>query len=382
MPSLVRAVLGLAGALAASVLALAGPVQAADVAAAAFGATQDGRPILKTTLRNDRGMVVSAIDYGATLTAIETPDRKGEVRNVLLSQPTVAGYEATQRRYAATIGRYAGRIGGARFVLDGEVHALEPGKNGATLHGGSRGYDKRVWTSQPVSDRRSVGVRFTLVSPDGDQGFPGRLEVSVTYRLMRRSNDLRIEYLARTDAPTVVNFTNHGFFNLAGAGRGDGLGQRVWIDADRYAEVDQGKIPTGRLPTVEGTVLDFREPAPIGARLDIADPLLASSQGFDHSLVFRTPGGPLRRVAWMEDPASGRRMEISTTEPSVQFNSGNGFDGSEVGSEGVAYRQHDGVAFETQHLPDSPNRPGFPSTTLRPGAVFRSTTVLRFTKAG
>jgi aldose 1-epimerase len=204
----------------------------------------------------------------------------------------------------------------------------------------------------------------------------------VTYRLMRRSNELRIEYAARTDAPTVVNFTNHGFFNLAGAGRGDMLGQRIWIDADRYAEVDQSKIPTGRLPTVEGTVLDFRKPALIGARLKPSDPLLASSQGFDHSLVFRTPGGPLRRVAWMEDPASGRRMEIDTTEPSVQFNSGNGFDGREVGSEGVAYRQHDGFAFETQHLPDSPNRPSFPSTTLRPGKAFHSMTVLRFTVAG
>ena len=365
-------------ALALALVAVVGSAHAAEVTAASFGATQDGRPILKTTLRNDRGMVVSAIDYGATLTAIETPDRKGVVRNILLSQPAVSGYEATERRYAATIGRYAGRIGGARFVVDGKAFQLEPGKNGATLHGGSRGYDKRVWSSQLVSDRRSVGVRFTLVSPDGDQGFPGRLEVSVTYRLMRRSNELRIEYTARTDAPTVVNLTNHGFFNLAGAGQGDVLGQRVWIDADRYAEVDGSKIPTGRLPSVEGTVLDFRKPAPIGARLKPEDPLLASSQGFDHSLVFRTPGGPLRRVAWMEDPASGRRMEISTTEPSVQFNSGNGFNGSEIGSEGVAYRQHEGFAFETQHLPDSPNRPGFPSTTLRPGRVLHTTTVLSF----
>jgi aldose 1-epimerase len=379
--------LGLASAWVAAVLALApmavvGSAQAAEATTASFGATQDGRPIRKTTLRNDRGMVVSAIDYGATLTAIETPDRRGVVRNLLLSQPAVAGYETTQRRYAATIGRYAGRIGGARFALDGKVFELEPGKNGATLHGGSRGYDKRVWGRQSISDRRSVGVRFTLVSPDGDQGFPGRLEVSVTYRLMRRSNELRIEYAARTDAPTVINLTNHGFFNLAGAGQGDVLGQRVWIDADRYAEVDQGKIPTGQSPSVKGTVLDFQTPALIGARLKPADPLLASSQGFDHSLVFRTPGGPLRRVAWMEDPASGRRMEISTTEPSVQFNSGNGFDGGEIGSEGVAYRQHDGFAFETQHLPDSPNRPNFPSTTLRPGMVFHSTTVLRFTNAG
>ena len=372
-----RVFLNLAGALVAA-LAIAGGAHAAEVAAAPFGATKDGRAILETTLRNDRGMVVSAIDYGATLTAIETPDRKGEVRNILLSQPTVAGYEATQRRYAATIGRYAGRIGGARFVLDGQVHVLEPGKNGATLHGGSHGYDKRVWSSRPVSDRRSVGVRFTLISPDGDQGFPGRLEVSVTYRLMRRSNELRIEYTARTDAPTVVNLTNHGFFNLAGAGQGDVLGQWVWIDADRYAEVDLSKIPTGQLPSVATTVLDFRKTALIGAQLKLSDPLLASSQGFDHSLVFRTPGGALRPVAWMEDPASGRRMEISTTEPSVQFNSGNGFDGTEVGSEGVAYRQHDGFAFETQHLPDSPNRPGFPSTTLRPGRVLHTTTVLSF----
>ena len=371
----------LAGALAAvclATLALMGVAQAAEATTAAFGLTQDGRAILKTTLRNDRGMVVSAIDYGATLTAIDAPDRRGAMANVLLSQPTVAGYEATQRRYAATIGRYAGRIAGARFMLDGRIHALEPGKNGATLHGGSRGYDKRVWTSRTISDRRSVGVRFSLVSPDGDQGFPGRLEVSVTYRLMRRSNALRIEYEARTNKPTVVNFTNHGFFNLAGAGHGDILGQRVWIDADRYAEVDASKIPTGRLLDVAGTVLDFRIAAPFCAQLKIEDPLLASSQGFDHSLLFRASDGALRRVAWIEDPRSGRRLEIETTEPSVQLNSGNGFDGSEVGSEGVAYRRHEGFAFETQHLPDSPNRSDFQPTTLRPGKIFRSTTVLRF----
>ncbi|HCT04565.1 MAG TPA: galactose-1-epimerase [Pseudomonas sp.] len=296
-----------------------------------------------------------------------------------MNRPDVASYETNQRRYGAVIGRYAGRITDARFTLDGTTYGLEPGRNNMTLHGGSQGYDKRAWSSQAISDRQSVGVRYHLLSPVGDQGFPGALRLMVTYRLMRKSNELRIEYAARTSAPTVVNFTNHAFFNMAGAGSGTVLDHRVWIDAGRYAEVDARKAPTGALPPVAGSVLDFRTPRRLGDVLRPDDPLLAPSNGFDHSLVLRDAVAATPALAgWIEDPASGRRMTVWTTEPSVQFNSGNGFDGSETGSEGVAYPLHAGLAFETQHLPDSPNQPTFPSTVLRPGTPFRSVTILRF----
>jgi aldose 1-epimerase len=371
---------GVAAALVA-MIAIAGPVQAAEVQRLPFGKTRDGASVVRTVLVNDLGMRVAAIDYGATLTAIETPDRRGRIANVVLSRPDIAAYETNQRRYGAVIGRYAGRITDARFTLNGVTHQLEAGRNNMTLHGGSRGYDKRVWSSQAVSDRRSVGVRFRLLSPAGDQGFPGALRLTVTYRLMRKSNELRIEYAARTDAPTVVNFTNHAFFNLAGGGAGTVVDHRVWIDADRYAEVDGRKAPSGALPSVAGTVLDFRSARRPGDVLRPDDPLLAPSNGFDHSVVLRdAPADAPRLAGWIEDPGSGRRMTVLTTEPSVQFNSGNGFDGSETGPEGVAYPRYAGLAFETQHLPDSPNQPGFPSTVLRPGRPFTSTTVLRFSR--
>lgn len=362
-------------------LAFAGAAQAAEVRREPFGRTKAGVAIVKTVLRNDLGMSVAAIDFGATLTAIEAPDRHGRFANVILNRPDIAAYETNQRRYGAVVGRYAGRITDARFTLDGTTHALEAGRNNMTLHGGSAGYDKRVWSSSAVSDRRSIGVRYVLRSPAGDQGFPGAVELSVTYRLMRKANDLRIEYEARTDAPTVINPTNHAFFNLAGAGQGTVLDHRVQINAPRYAEVDARKAPTGALPSVTGTVLDFRAPRRVGDVLKLSDPLLASSNGFDHSLVLAGVAAPTPRLAgWIEDPASGRRMTVLTTEPSVQFNTGNGFDGAETGSEGVAYPRYAGLAFETQHLPDSPNQPGFPTTVLRPGKPFRSTTILRFTR--
>lgn len=366
-----------------AMLIIAGAAHAADVRRVPFGKTRDGVAIVKTVLRNDLGMNVAAIDYGATLTAIETPDREGKFANVVLNRPDIGAYETNQRRYGAVIGRYAGRITDARFTLDGKTHALEAGRNNMTLHGGSRGYDKRAWSSVAISDRQSVGVRYVLLSPAGDQGFPGALRLTVTYRLMRKSNELRIEYVARTSAPTVVNLTNHAFFNLAGAGAGTIADHRVQVDADRYAEVDARKAPTGKLPSVASTVLDFRTPKRLGDVLRLDDPLLASSNGFDHSLVVRdaVTAAPTP-VGWIEDPASGRRMTVLTTEPSVQFNSGNGFDGSETGSEGVAYPRYAGLAFETQHLPDSPNQAAFPSTVLRPGTPFRSTTILRFSRQG
>jgi aldose 1-epimerase len=374
MPSFLKC--GLAASLA---LGLSTPARAADVRRETFGQTKSGAPVARTVLRNDLGMTVAAIDFGATLTTITAPDRAGQFRNMVLSLPTVAAYEKSQRRWASVIGRYAGRITEARITIDGKTYPLEAsGRGNMTLHGGFESYDKRLWSSRTLSDRKSIAVLFAYRSQDGDQGFPGTLDMSVTYRLMRKSNALRIEYVARTSAPTVVNLTNHGFLNLAGAGSGTIVDHQVWMDVDRYAEVDARKAPSGRLMPVDGSVLDFRQPRRLGDAMRLDDPLLASSQGFDHSLVLRAKRPGLRLAARIEDPGSGRRVSILTTESSVQFNSGNGFDGTEVGPDGVAYAKYAGFAFETQHLPDSPNQPDFPSTALRPGQTFRSVTVLRF----
>ena len=316
----------------------------------AFGQTATGQPVERYSFANAAGMRVSAITYGATLTTVEVPGRSGQRANVILSLPDIAAYEQTQRRWASVIGRYAGRIADARFTLDGVTYALDAGRNGVTLHSGSDGYDRRVWAATPFHDVRSSGVVFRLDSRDGDQGFPGHLRLEVTYRLPHRRNELHVEYRARSNTATVINPTNHGFFNLAGAGS-DSIGShRVAIAADRYAETDNRKIPTGRLLPVTG---------------------------IDHSLVL-SPAHGTRLAATVDEPTSGRRLEILTTEPSVQFNSGNGFDGTEVGAEGIAYPRHAGFAIETQHLPDSPNQPGFPSTVLRPGQEFRSLTIYRF----
>nr|WP_295106644.1 aldose epimerase family protein [uncultured Caulobacter sp.] len=366
--------------LAGLVALLASSAQAADIKREPFGATKVGVPVEKTILRNDLGMTVAAIDYGATLTMVSAPDRAGRFENVILNLPSVAAYEATSRRWASVIGRYAGRITDARITVDGKSYALPAGNNHMTLHGGPNGYDKRVWTSRPVSDARSVGVAFELHSPDGDQGFPGALDLTVTYRLMRKANELRIEYVAKAAAPTVLNLTNHGFLNLAGAESGDVRDQTIWLDADRYAEVDGRKAPSGKLLPVEGTVLDFRKARREGEAMKLDDPLLSPSQGFDHSLAFRAAKPGVRAVAWMEDPVSGRRVTVLTDQPSVQINSGNGFDGTEKGPGGATYPKYGGFAFETQHLPDSPNQPAFPSTKLRPGRVFKSTTILRFSR--
>lgn len=364
--------------LPAALLAAAGQGACTGIAAQPFGVTPAGQAVQRVTLENDRGMRLSYIDYGATLLSAEVADRSGRRRNVILSLPDLDSYLRTNRRFAAVIGRYAGRIGGARYTLDGRTVQLPANAKGVAVHGGPHGFDKRLWRRQDFADAASLGSIYRLVSEDGDQGFPGRLEVSVTYRLMRRSDEFRIEYAARTDAPTVLNLTNHAYFNLAGAGSA-GMGtHRFRIPAERYAVTDAKKIPVGDLASVAGTPLDFRKPAGVMERLAAGDPLLGEPAGYDHALVFTKKAGAYALVGVVDETGSGRRMEIRSTEPSVLFNTGNGFDGSEMGSEGRAYARYDGFAFETQHLPDSPNQPHFPSTALRPGQEFRSVTSFRF----
>jgi aldose 1-epimerase len=355
------------------------PLTAATSRIEPFGTSTAGLPVSRIIMTNDRKMRVVVITYGATLTAVEVPDRNGKISNIVLSLPDMPSYQKTERRWGGIVGRYAGRIGGASFVLDSRRFALEPGRNGVTLHGGSNSYDKRIWEFRTVTDARSIATVLTLDSPAGDQGFPGALKLEVTYRLMKAANVLKIEYRATTTAPTMVNFTNHAFFNLGGAGTGTILGHELKLTADRFAETDARKIPTGQLLDVAGTPLDFRQMVTIGNRLDRSHPLLAPSMGFDHSYaVAKAVRRSAQPVAFVREPLSGRTMIIATTEPALQFNSGNGFDGKEIGSEGMAYPIYAGLALETQHLPDSPNQPYFPSTRLDPGKGFYSVTVFRF----
>lgn len=352
---------------AASASALAAP----GIRVEAYGVTQAGHKVEKVTLENARGMKLAYIDYGATLIQADAADRQGQRRNVILSLPDLAAFERTRGRYGAIIGRYAGRIANARYTLDGKSVQLLPNSKGMAIHGDPAPYDKRVWQRQDFSDAESLGSIYRLHSPDGDQNFPGAMDISVTYRLLRDSDEFRIEYQATTSAPTVHNLTNHLYLNLAGAAANTLEGHQFQIAADRYLETDAVRIPSGALLDVQGTPFDFRSAASVHARLP------SVPGGYDHSLVFSKPLGAYAQVAVIT--GGGRRLTVSTSEPSVQLYTVNGFNGSEVGSEGVGYQRYGAFAFETQHLPDSPNHAAFPSTALYPGQVFRSKTSFRFT---
>jgi aldose 1-epimerase len=352
---------------------------AAPVAAGPYGVTQDGQPVEQFTLRNGKGMEVRVIEYGAIVTDVTVPDSRGKRANVVLGFPTLADYEAKNANYdfGAVVGRYVGRIAGARFTLEGKEVRLTPNDGPNALHGGPGGFDRRVWNGRALSSR---SVALDYVSPAGEQGFPGSLTVRVTYTL-GNDNSLRIDYRATTDAPTVLNLTNHSYFNLAGAGSGTVRNHLLQIEADRLVETDGGGIPTGTFLPVRTTPFDFRRPAAVGTALDATHPQLEGRRGLNHSWLLKGGRG-LRRTASLHDPASGRHLEVLTTEPSLHVYTANWFSGEDKGAQGTAYRPHDGIALETQHLPDSPNRPDFPSTLLRPGEVFRSTTIYRFSTRG
>jgi aldose 1-epimerase len=365
-------------ALALLALAAAAPASAASVSVARYGTMPDGRPVEQATLANDRGMVVKVIGYGATVTEIRVPDRSGRTANVVLGYGSLADYVAKneKNRFGAVVGRYAGRIAGARFTLDGREYRLKPNDGPNALHGGGEpGLDAKVWRVRPLREGRTVGAILTCTSPDGEQGFPGTLTVTATYRLSP-DNVLRVDYEASTTKPTMLNLTNHSYFNIAGAGSGAVGGQRLTLFAARYVETDAGGIPTGRFPAVAGTPLDFGRPTPIGARWDAKGPPMSAKGGYNHSWVIDSrPGDP---AALLEDPASGRTLEIATTEPVLTAYTGDYIDGRDVDAAGRPIRPRDGIALEPMHLSDSPNRPDFPTTLLRPGETFHSTTFYRF----
>lgn len=317
------------------------------------------------TIANGAGLSLTAIDLGGSVTALRVPDRRGRVANVVLALPAPEDYARPHPHLGAIVGRYANRIARGRFAIDGEVFELPANDGANTLHGGPRGFDRRTWEIAPLS---ASALELRLASEDGDQGFPGRMEVRVRYTLTA-DNAWRIDYEARCDRPTVVNLSQHAYFNLAGDG--SILGHRLAIAAQNYCTVDAGLIPQDIAP-VAGTPFDFRVPTAIGARIAEPHPQLRRAGGYDHNWVLDGTG--LRHVATLEDLGSWRRMEVHTTEPGLQFYSGNFLDGS-VG--GLAYRA--GLCLETQHFPDAPNRPDFPSTVLRPGQTYRSTTIYRFT---
>lgn len=338
-----------------------------------FGVTADGAAVREYAVRGE-GIAVRFLNYGGAITAIEVPDRHGAVANVVLSLPDIRAYEASKSYFGALIGRYANRIGGARFVLGERECRLFANDGSASLHGGRRGFAKRIWQVE----RRENGAELSYVSPDGEEGYSGKLAVIVTYRL-DRPGELAIDYRATTDQPTVVNLTNHSYFNLTGEGSGSIAEHMLAIEADDYTPVDAGLIPTGGIAPVGGTPRDFRHPTPIGARLRSSFEQMRRARGYDHNFVLKgTRGGEPLRAAHVLEPGSGRTLEVLTTEPGLQIYSGNFLDGTELGRSGQTYRQSDGLALETQHFPDSPNRPHFPSTVVEPGETFRSTTIFRF----
>jgi len=342
----------------------------------AFGTLDDGRPVDEYTLVNGSGMSLSAINLGGIVTAVRVPDRAGRFDNVVLALPTLADYVLRNPNFGTIVGRFANRIAGARLVLDGEVHRLAVNDGPNTLHGGARGFGKRWWrlTPEPASEDGSVSLRLDYESEDGEEGFPGRLAVAVHYTLTA-DNAWRIDYGASCDRATVVNLSHHDYFNLAGAG--SALGQSLTLAASRYLPIDSHLIPVG-IAEVAGTPFDFRVATPISARIRAGHAQLALARGYDHNWIIDRDGEGVAFAARLHDAASGRVLDIETSEPGMQFYSGNFLDGSLRGAGGTMIRQGDGVCLEPQHYPDSPNRPEFPSTILRPGETFRSSTVYRF----
>jgi aldose 1-epimerase len=328
------------------------------------------------TLRNARGSTVRFLERGGSIMSIEVPDRAGAFANVVLGLADEADYERPHPYLGALVGRYSGRIARARFSLDGREVVLAANNGRNHIAGGSVGFDKRLWM---VEQSSTSGAVLSYVSPDGEEGFPGTMSVRVGYALSE-DDALTISYEATSDAPTVINLTNHSYFNLAGEGSGSIEGHILTIDSERVIEIDEELIPTGRFLAIEGTPLDFRRPRPIGQEIRSNHPLTRFARGYDCSYVLRD-GHELRQVAKVVEPESGRCLVVETTEPSLAFYSGNFFDGSLIGASGRQYRQGDGFTLEPRHLPDSPNHPQFPSAVLRPGETYRATTVYRFSSA-
>jgi aldose 1-epimerase len=349
----------------------AGPV----VKREAFGSVT-GRSIEQLTLTNANGVEVRAITYGGIITSLKTPDRGGAMGDVVLGFDSLDGYLGDHPYFGAIIGRYGNRIGKGRFSIDQQEYRLATNNGPNHLHGGIKGFDKQIWKAEilpPMAGQSAVAFGYT--SPDGEEGYPGELLVEVTYTLNDR-NELIVDYLARSSKPTHVNLTQHSYFNLSGSG--DILGHELMINADRFTPVDATLIPTGELAPVEGTPFDFRRATAIGARIDAPHPQITVGPGYDHNWVLNRSGDGLQHAARVVEPKSGRTLDVSTTEPGMQFYAGNFLDGKLIGKGGQSYGRRSGFCLETQHFPDSPNKADFPTTLLKPGQEYKSRTVFTF----
>ena len=344
---------------------------AMEVTQEKFGAISDGQEITLYTMKNENGMVVKITNYGGIVTELWVPDKGGVLGDVVLGFNNLTDYMGDHPYFGCIVGRYANRIAGGKFKLDGKEYTLAKNNGNNHLHGGMKGFDKVLWKSSKQSGRDSVAVRLQYESNDGEEGYPGKLSVSVTYALNNK-NELRIHYETTTSKPTVVNLTHHGYFNLAGAGSGDVLKHELMINAQQYAVVNEELIPTGELRSVEGTPMDFRSPCPIGKRIEMVE------GGYDHNYILNREDVSLTLAARVTEPVSKRVMEVWTTEPGIQLYTGNFLDGSLKGKGGKVYGKHSGFCLETQHFPDSPNQPDFPSVILRPGETYMQLTVYKF----
>ena len=348
-----------------------------SVSRAPFGTAPDGTPVEVFTLTNKNGVEARILSYGGIIQSLKTPDRTGKMDDVVLGFDDMAGYVKSSPYFGAIVGRYGNRIARGRFTLDGKTYKLAINNPPNSLHGGVKGFDKVVWHAEPFRSDSGAGVVLTHTSPDGDEGFPGTLNAKVTY-VLNDSNEIAINYEATTDKATPVNLTNHTYWNLAGDGRRNILGHVLAIPASEIVPVDSTLIPTGELMKVAKTPFDFRAPTPIGARIDSNHIQLKYGRGYDHTWVIdRADETGLVRAAHVMEPTTGRTLDIYTTEPGVQFYTGNFLDGTAVGKSGHVYKYRYGLALETHHFPDSPNQPKFPSVILRPGQVYKTTTVFK-----
>jgi aldose 1-epimerase len=347
----------------------------------AFGKTADGQSVDLFTLTNKKGMEATITNYGAAVVSLNIPDRQGKIEDVVLGYDTLEGYVTDKAYYlGATVGRYGNRIANGKFELNGVTYDLPKNNGPNTLHGGLAGFNKKVWIAKDMSDGNAESLELGYVSKDGEEGFPGNLSVTVIYTLPADRNELKIEYRATTDKDTVVNLTNHSYFNLAGQGNGDILQQQLTLHAGRFTPVDEFLISTGELRDVKGTPFDFLHPTAIGARIDQDDPQLKFGKGYDHNWVLDKAGDTSAPSLAAEafEPKSGRVLEVLTTEPGVQFYSSNFLDNGTKGKSRASYGFRTAFCLETQHFPDSPNKPAFPSTVLKAGNTYHSTTVFRF----
>jgi aldose 1-epimerase len=346
------------------------------ISQAPFGKTADGTPVEMYTLRNYNGMETRIMTYGGIVVSLKVPDKNGKYGDVVLGYDNLDDYLKNNPFFGALVGRYGNRIANGKFALDGKEYTLALNNAPNNLHGGPVGFDKRVWKVA----RADVGpdgprLELTYLSEDGDQGFPGNLKVTATYTLTD-DNGLRLDYTATTDKDTVCNLTQHSYFNLTG--KGDVLNHQVFINADKFTPVDNTLIPTGKLKPVAGTPFDFRTATAVGVRIDANDEQIKFGHGYDHNWVIDKPPGKLGLVARVTDPITGRAMEVWSTEPGVQFYSGNFLDGSITGKNGWVYQRRNGLCFEPQHYPDSPNHPQFPSAELKPGQTYHNTIIYKF----